>query len=179
MAVLRCRALLAVVLALAPASGLSPPRVTEDRIKGAFLGRFPSFVSWPDDASNAVFTIGVIGDRDLIDLFERVVPADQIRGRPLLFRSLSGPRDGARCQMVYLSAREARLIEPTLNALKGLPVLTVSDAPDFLRRGGMIHVFLEGSHVRFDINPRAMERAHLRVSSRLLALARPCNGGQE
>jgi hypothetical protein len=170
---------LAAALALVAATGASVAPFTEDRIKGAFLIQFPSFISWPDETSTGAFTIGVVGERDLVDLFERVAPVNRIRGRPLVFRSLDGAADAARCQVVYISTRQARLLDPMLKALEGLPILTVSDAPDFLPRGGMIHVFLEGAHVRFAINPQAVERARLKISSRLLALARPFKGGSE
>ena len=173
------RLTLLLALVLAPAAGLFPLQFTEDRIKGAFLLHFPSFITWPDDPPGAAFTIGVMGDPDLIDVLDRALPTDQIRERPLFFRSVSGPGDAVRCQLVYISGREARLLDATLKAVDGLPILTVSDAPDFLRRGGMIRMFLDGTHLRFAINTRAMERAHLRVSSRLLALARAPAGGRQ
>jgi hypothetical protein len=53
---------------------------------------------------------------------------------------------------------------------KGL-VLTVSDMPDFSRRGGMIQFVLEGSKVRFEINLASAEAARLTVSAELLKVA--------
>ena len=50
-------------------------------------------------------------------------------------------------------------------------VLTIADAPDFARRGGMIAFTLEDSKVRFIVNQEAAEQASLNISSRLLALA--------
>jgi hypothetical protein len=40
----------------------------------------------------------------------------------------------------------------------------------------MINFILEGSKVRFDVNQEAAERAGLKISSRLLALAKHVKG---
>jgi hypothetical protein len=53
------------------------------------------------------------------------------------------------------------------------PVLTVGESPDFVRQGGIINFILEEGKVRFEIDPANAERARLRISSRLLRLARP------
>ena len=54
----------------------------------------------------------------------------------------------------------------------GAPVLTVGEADRFARRGGMIGFFFEDNRVRLEVNRAAAERAGLRVSSKLLAVAR-------
>jgi hypothetical protein len=51
-------------------------------------------------------------------------------------------------------------------------VLTVSDMPDFSRRGGMIQFLLEGNKVRFEINLAAAESAGLTLRSELLRVAK-------
>jgi hypothetical protein len=55
-------------------------------------------------------------------------------------------------------------------------VLTVSDAPRFAARGGMIEFVREGEHVRFTVNVDAAKRAGLSISSRLLRVARGIEG---
>ena len=51
-------------------------------------------------------------------------------------------------------------------------VFTVSDAPDFAQAGGMVELFREGDRMRIAVNIDAIERARIRLSSRVLALAR-------
>jgi hypothetical protein len=55
---------------------------------------------------------------------------------------------------------------------RGEPILTVGEERDFIARGGIVSLYLDGSNVRFTINPAAADRAGLRISSRLLQLAR-------
>ena len=48
----------------------------------------------------------------------------------------------------------------------------MGESPGFASGGGGINFFIEGKRMRFEINPEATKRANLRVSSKLLRLAR-------
>ena len=50
-------------------------------------------------------------------------------------------------------------------------ILTVSDDPQFIRRGGMIQFVFDDNRVRFEINLAAVQRARLNLSSELVKLA--------
>ena len=80
------------------------------------------------------------------------------------------------CQIAFISAsvRETRTV---LNALNGASTLTVGESPNFARDGGMINFVLENQRVRFEINLGAAKRARLRISSKLLSLARIVENG--
>lgn len=56
-------------------------------------------------------------------------------------------------------------------------MLTVGDSEHFAEEGGMIGFFLEDNKVRFEINLGAAEQAKLKISARLLALAKTVIAG--
>ena len=62
--------------------------------------------------------------------------------------------------------------QPWIDAAAGLPVLTVGEADNFTRDGGIISFYAQGTKIRFEINKQVAENAGLRISSRLLRLAR-------
>jgi hypothetical protein len=59
-----------------------------------------------------------------------------------------------------------------LGGLRTLPVLTVSDGKGFSHASGIIELYVEAGRMRFAINVDAVERSGLRISSRLLGLAK-------
>jgi hypothetical protein len=63
-------------------------------------------------------------------------------------------------------------VRSILEQLKGISILTVSDIPGFCQGGGMIDFELLDQKVRFEVNPGAAERARLKVSSKLLSVAK-------
>ena len=58
-----------------------------------------------------------------------------------------------------------------LDASSGTPVLTVSDAPEFVNSGGMIGLSKRGNKISMQINVAAYESSGLVISSQLLELA--------
>jgi hypothetical protein len=50
--------------------------------------------------------------------------------------------------------------------------LTIGETPNFLDAGGAIVLSFEPEGLRFDVNLRATNSAHLKISSSLLTLAR-------
>jgi len=63
-------------------------------------------------------------------------------------------------------------VREILRSLRAASVLTVGDTLDFAKKGGMINFVLEEDRVRFEINVKASERAHLKLSARLLTVAK-------
>jgi hypothetical protein len=64
-----------------------------------------------------------------------------------------------------------------LKAIRALPVLTVSDPKGFSKAAGIVELYVEGGRMRFAINLDAAVHSGLRLSSRLLGLAKIiCNG---
>jgi hypothetical protein len=74
---------------------------------------------------------------------------------------------------------EGRRQVAVLRNLRGQPVLTVGEADDFLSEGGIIRLHLEHDKIRFDINVGAADSSHLKISSRLLLLAKSVTLGDQ
>ena len=64
----------------------------------------------------------------------------------------------------------------TLSALHGQPVLTVTESPWAVPPESMINFVLVDDKVRFDIAPRVAESNKLKISARLLGVARSLVG---
>jgi hypothetical protein len=93
---------------------------------------------------------------------------EQHDGRPVVPRLVDAP--DAACRVVFVPAGAAA--SPVLRAVQSTPTLTVGESPDFIRQGGIVNFVREGTNVRFEIDEPAARRAGLRISSRLLRLAR-------
>ena len=65
-----------------------------------------------------------------------------------------------------------------VDEMKGASILTVGDGEDFARGGGVIGLFIEDGRMRFAINSDAAQRAGLRLSSKLLSLAKIVKEGR-
>jgi hypothetical protein len=80
------------------------------------------------------------------------------------------------CQVLFIGVAENRRAVSIMTNVKGSAVLTVGESPNFAASGGMIEFCLEGNKIRFDINLGAVNAAKLKMSARLLALAKTVIG---
>jgi hypothetical protein len=151
------------------AQGVSTPGLT-----AAFLFNFVKFTTWPADGlrdgSPIVICIG--GNELVADALVQLTKGKTVEGHALAIRRTDLERPLNECHVVYGASLNANRAQDLVRSSSGLPILTVSDLEDFAERGGVANFFIDGSRMRFAVNPDAAERARLRISSKLLALAR-------
>jgi hypothetical protein len=151
-------------------------RPTEYQVKAAFLEKFGKFVEWPDTAfadAGSPLVIGVFDENPFRDDLEKLAAKDTINGHAIVVRQIKSPADLKGCHVVFIPASVKAREREVLAAVNGLGILTVSETDDFIQAGGMINFVIENSRIRFEINDAAARRAGLKISSKLLALARP------
>ena len=71
-----------------------------------------------------------------------------------------------------ITAERSEQADGFIAAVAGKSVLTVGETEGFALSGGMIGFYNDDSKLRFEINRSLAESAKLRISSRLLRLAR-------
>ena len=150
------------------------PKITEYQVKAAYLANFGRFVEWPGSAAvsnSETFNICVLGRDPFGADLDAALAGETIGRAHMLAKRISRPQDAVDCRILFISSSEVSQWKEILAALKTLSVLTVSDMPQFARRGGIIQFLLDGNRVRFDINLAATERVGLNLSSELLKLA--------
>lgn len=147
----------------------------EYQVKAAFLYNFAKFVEWPPEAfqsEKAPVTFCVFGHDPFGSALDEVIRGKTINSRELLVRRTNELPDLKACHLVFVSGRENQRQSEIINSLKGSSALVVGESEDFAERGGGIQFFLEENKIRFSVNVDAVQRAGLKVSSKLLSLAR-------
>jgi hypothetical protein len=157
-------------LPLARAAEESSP--LEYQVKAAFLLNFTKFIDWPPSPpgnAGPSFEICILGDDPFGTVLDQMLEGETLRGQNVAVQRVRRPVP-ASCRVLFISKGE-RDLEGLLPSL-GPGVLTVSEDNAFLRDGGMIGFVVENHRVRFDINQTVAGRAGLRISSKLLKVAR-------
>lgn len=149
---------------------------TEYQVKAACLYHFAIFVEWPTQAFTAPsdpLVIGYLGDSTFGDALRGIIDRNPTaQNRRIEIRRYKSGEDPDGCHILFLPRSVAGRAETLLQRLDGRPVLTVGETDDFVRHGGMIGFALVEKSVRFDVNPETAQAAKLKISPRLLGLAR-------
>ncbi len=148
---------------------------SEYEIKAAFLYNFAKFVTWPASSfaeENSPILIGILGVDPFGPILDETVRDKAIEGRPLVVKRIRDMGEAKGVHLLFIGQRDEGLLEKEIGGLDRPGILTVGDATDFAARYGVIGFFMEENRVRFEVNVGAAETAGLKISSRLLQLAR-------
>jgi hypothetical protein len=171
--------LLAVYFPLSNRTVYADQSPTEFQVKAAYLFNFLKFVEWPEDPAadpHGKWVIGFVGDSPVGDELTRLVEGKNVLGRDLQVKKIQAADNPRACNILFISESEKKRLPSILAELHGSSVLTVADMDNFIGAGGMIQFVVEDARVRVAIDVGATSRAHLKVSSKLLSLARIVTG---
>jgi hypothetical protein len=172
--------MLAGLILLAGASGadaqFDPPE--QYQLEAQFLVNFTKFVDWPDQTfanSQAHFVLCIVGHDPFGSALDNHLLRHTINNRVAEITryptAATLPRNPS-CQIAFVSASERPHFQEIIESFDGRSTLLVADTDGFLELGGTIEMLPKEEHVRFVINPESADRANLKLSSKLLALAR-------
>lgn len=154
---------------------------TEYQVKAAFLFNFAKFVDWPPSSfagPKSPFVICILGADPFGQAIDETLRGQAIGSHPVAVQRVQDPSQLRHCHMAFISASEKIRLQAILQSVRDANVLLVGDTPGFAARGGAIQFQMQDQRIRFSINPAAAERAGLRVSSKLLALATIVHDGE-
>ncbi len=148
--------------------------LTEIHVKALFLLNFAKYVDWPPHAfatADDSVAIGLIGEEKLGAELARTVEGKTVAGRRIAIQPIEKDDDLAKCHILFIAGSDRRRLGEILEKIKGLPVLTVGEADQFMEQGGVINFVKREGKVRLEINLAASRQARLGLSARLLSVA--------
>jgi hypothetical protein len=153
----------------------SDTQTSEYRVKAAFLYNFGDYVEWPAAAftrPDSPVAIGVIGADALAEELAQIVVGRNVNGRPVSVRKLRPGDSIAGLHVLFIGRAEAGRLADILAAARGHPLLTVTESDRALELGSVINFVVVDDKVRFDVALVPADLGSLKISARLLAVAR-------
>lgn len=149
-------------------------KAEEYQVKALFLYNFINFIDWPADSSihsSPAINICIIGD-DPFDKALEEIRNKTVKDKNLVIRFFRPSDDPKGCHLLFIPAAEKRHAAHILKSVRDANVLTVGDTEELARQGAIIGFYIEQKKLRFAINIEAARRAGLKISAKLLKLAK-------
>jgi len=147
----------------------------EYQVKAAFLFNFAKFVEWPPEKlgdANRPLCVCVLGKDPFGPTLDQTLQNKSVDKRPVKVLRLTSAAGLKSCHIAFVASSEHERLTAIFQAGIGSGVLLVGEMPRFAERGGMIGFTKDDNKVRLEINPAAASSAGLRISSKLLNLAK-------
>jgi hypothetical protein len=153
-------------------------QVAEAKIKAVFICKFGNYVEWPPregTPQDAAFVIGVVAGNVIVEELIRAAGTLTVNNRPISVRRLA-PGDPVDGLAILVIGRSNERLTETLASARGKPILTITESENAKAAGGIVNFVVVDDRVRFDIALPAAEQSNLKISGRLLAVARAVIG---
>lgn len=156
----------------AAGTAIERPQLTEAQAKAGFLYNCAIFIDWPSTAfARDELVIGVVGDHTLSTVVKDM-QGQQVNGRTLVAVPIRTPDEMQKVHILFVAGDDPAVIRRALQQVGSAPVLTVGEHDTFTADGGVVRLFTDQGRLRFEINMTRAEDAGLRVSAKMLGLAR-------
>jgi len=167
--------LVAMSLSLPGQLAFAAKDASEAEVKIAYLYNFARYVQWPSSAfagDDAPIVICVLGGGSFVAEAKGIIGnrkvgehGVQIVGRPVVGET-------GNCHILYIPESASSQHAEVISSLGTRSVFTVSETAGFAQDGGVANFIRENRKIRFEINRKAADKAGLKVSARLLRVAK-------
>jgi len=154
----------------------------EYEVKAAFIYNFARFVEWPQPAIGSdrdPLTIAVLGEGPIGGILEKVLQGKTVGARSLTIRRFAALGDLRPTPILFIGRQEESDLTEILSKLGRAPVLTVCEAEGAARLGCVVNFIIVDNKVRFEIAPESAKAAGLKISSKLLSVAKIVSTAKE
>lgn len=148
----------------------------ELKLKAAYVQKIADYVDWPEgsrvmDAAQPI-TLCVAGAPAMSPIFRDLALLGKIKNKPLFVVELAANESSGRCDIVYLGSMPMAAVLGIIREDRYHPILTFGDTPGYAEAGVLFNFYPYGDQIRFEVNLVEARDSGLKISSRLLKLAR-------
>lgn len=161
---------LAAVLTILPVLA----EVDPSEAKFLIICKMVEYFTWADESGKPANSIEVfvLGTGDLEKYILSRKPNYSVKGRPIHFTQIRDLSRLETCHILLVGESESKRFPAIVAAVQRSRVVAISDTPGFCRHGGHVNLYIENQRIRFEMNPRAASSSGVKISSRLLQLAK-------
>lgn len=148
-------------------------------LKAVYLEKFSRFIKWPEESlmndQDKPFVISVIGNTPLTKNLEQIYAVQKVNNKNVIIKRISNLYEIENSHILVIAESEKKNLQNILTLTKDLPILTISEAPDFAKKGVILNFYEENNKLRFEINETAVLQSPLQMSYYLLNSAKIIN----
>ena len=166
--------LLVLLLFFLPRQSLAA--VPVEQLKAAFIYQFTKYVDWPSEklpkSQSSPFYFKVLGTSPVFDHLRDLENRKTIKGHPIRISEIHEPKEASVVHVLVITSKTKAEVVEVLRHINGNGVLTITSGDELGASGAVINFYMDGEHLRFEINRKAAAKQSLELSSQILKLAR-------
>jgi hypothetical protein len=153
------------------AGSKSNAQVSNYKAYTLFVYNFTKYIQWPDGAIKNEFVIGVFGKSPIYEELQKMGQIKKVGDKTIRIVELSETTLDTEVHILFVPEQKSGHISGILAALKGKPVLLVSEKQGLVEKGAGISFLSDNNNLKFEMNSSSIAAQNLTPSKTLEALA--------
>lgn len=141
------------------------------KVKAVYMYNFTRYLSWPGEAKESPFTIGVLGECPIVEPLLEIAEKRKVHERPIKVLQFKDADHMTDVQMLFIPYDKSDLWPSLQRRLEGVPTITIGERAGLAEDRVSINFVRSGDTIRFEINEQVIRGMEILPSSQLLNLA--------
>ncbi len=150
----------------------------ERRLEAVFLGRFASYIEWPDNPRSH-FIITLIDENPFGTLLDELYQNKRLHGKPIQVKYATKVEQIGESDILFITLDTLAARQAAIDHAQRHGILTISEAKGFAERGGIIQLNFVEQKTRIKINHDAAQKSGIRIGAPLLSIAQVIRGEKQ
>ena len=164
--------LLVIGLVMATTFATANTRIAEQsRFQSIMLYTFAKYIEWPEAQRDGNFTIGVLGNTEVLDYLEKMAVNKSKGGQKIKIKRFKSAKNIEACHILFISADKSDQLQSARLVMALKSALIVSEAADMCKKGSDLNFVISEGKLRFEMNSNLTSKAGVQVSSELSKFA--------
>jgi len=146
---------------------------SEYEVKAAYIFNFAKFIEWPEDYIGDTINLCIYKNDPFGIILEKTMIGRKANNRNWKIRRVSCLADVGDCHILLLSDIKQHEIIQVIKYIDNKPIVTIGDElTDFCNMGGIFNFMPQFSKHQFEINKDVADEIGIKISPKLLLLAK-------
>jgi hypothetical protein len=141
-----------------------------EKFKALFMYNFTKNIEWPASTKQGNFIIGVLGGSPIVKELETIAAKMKVDNLAIVIKTFSSVEEISNCNILFLPSSKSSNLASAITKTSGKHVLIIADKAGLAAQGAGISYFMDGDKIKYEINPKNIEKNGLKVSGSLINL---------
>ncbi|MCE9539182.1 MAG: YfiR family protein [Bacteroidetes bacterium] len=140
----------------------------EYTLKAAFIYRFIEYVDWKNSSESETFNIAILEESPITLPLLEITKNKKAKGKKINVEQYKNMDEIDFCNILFVPVNCSIPIETIFAKLANKPVLIVTEHEGYGKKGAHLNFVIVENKLKFEVNPKAINKAGIVVSSFLL-----------
>lgn len=163
------------LISLLLGSTASQAQQLDNKLVSLYVLNFTKYIEWPASGHNE-FVIGVVGNTTAFTELSKMANGRKTAGKSIVVKQIQAAdaTDAKSYQILLIAESESNRLKAICDALKGSPVLVITEKMGLARKGAAISMFLDDDDdykTKFELNKGVLDNIGLKVAAELITMS--------